>query len=203
MKKELVLATGNDHKKRELSNMVPQVRIMTPADLRIPFDYEEIGNTYLANAFGKAMALYQQLDSMGKAAPVLADDSGLSVVALDGAPGVHSARYGSVDAGNRLTAAERNRLLLDKMEGMTDRRAFFVCCMVLLFSENRYVIAQETWDGEIAAEPSSGAGGFGYDPVFYLPDMGVTAADLSERQKNELSHRGRALSRILPHISEI
>jgi len=202
MTTELVLATGNEHKARELAAMVPGVRIRTPRDLGIRFEYEETGSTYLENGMGKAMALYHQIAAAGSPRAVLADDSGLSVVALGGDPGVHSARYGAAETGEPLESSARNALLLRAMDGVTDRRAFYVCCMVLVFSEYRYVVAQETWDGVIAQEPS-GSGGFGYDPVFLLHGEARTAAHLSESEKNTLSHRGKALQKILPHIRDI
>jgi len=202
MTTELVLATGNEHKVRELAAMVPGVRISTPRELGIQFEYDEIGSTYLENGMGKAMALYHQLAAAGSPRAVLADDSGLSVFALGGAPGVHSARYGARESGEPLESPARNALLLQAMNGFSDRRAFYVCCMVLVFSEYRYVIAQETWDGMIAHEPS-GSGGFGYDPIFLLPGGNRTAAHLSESEKNLVSHRGKALARILPHLKDI
>ncbi len=195
-KNTLVLATGNEHKRRELSGILAGFKILVPGELGIAFEFDETGSTYLENSLGKAMTLHRALTAHGLEYPAIADDSGLSVEALDGAPGIHSARFGA-EAGSRLSSPERNRLLLDAMKGVTDRKAFFVCCMVLVYGSYRFSTAQETWEGEIAERPSSAGGGFGYDPVFLLPDRGITAADLSEDEKNALSHRARAARRIL------
>jgi XTP/dITP diphosphohydrolase len=128
---------------------------------------------------------------------VLADDSGLSLPALGGAPGIYSARYGSDlnAAGEELSAEERNSYLLSQIAGRKDRSAFYVCCMVLIIETYRFFTVQETWHGEITDRPA-GRGGFGYDPVFYLPEYGMTAAELSEDEKNRLSHRGKAAAMI-------
>ncbi len=187
---EVVLATGNAHKAKELEKILSPHRVLIPADLGIDFDCEETGTTYLENALLKARTLAALTDK-----PVIADDSGLSLPALGGAPGIYSARYGSQEAGRMLEAPERNAFLLKNLEGIDDRSAFFVCSMVLLISEYRIYTVQETLDGRIT-ENQSGTGGFGYDPVFYLEDRKMTVADLSEEEKNRLSHRGKAGAKI-------
>lgn len=192
--KSIVLATGNDHKKREISLILPGVELSLPAEHGITFDVPEDGATFFDNALIKARWLFERL---GK--PVLADDSGLCVDGLDGGPGIYSARYGSPPNGPNLEAAQRNRYLLSNLDGIEDRRAAFVCCMVLVVDNYRIFSAQETVEGVIAGAPS-GSGGFGYDPVFYMPERGKTMAELSEDEKNRISHRGRAgavMSRIL------
>ena len=186
----LLLASGNEHKKSELQEIMPEHRIQTPADLGFSFDFEETGSSFLENSLGKAMALFRRT---GK--PVIADDSGLCVSALDGAPGIYSARYGSSPEGVELKSPERNALLLRNMEGITDRQAFFVCAMVLVLDEYRIFTAQETIRGEILTA-SQGSGGFGYDPVFYIPAHGKTMAELTPDEKNRYSHRGKAGKRI-------
>jgi XTP/dITP diphosphohydrolase len=123
--------------------------------------------------------------------PVLADDSGLSLPGLGGEPGVYSARYGSEVYGEKLDAPVRNRYLLSRLKGIEDRRAFFVCCMVAVLEEYRFYTVQETLHGEIVDTPS-GRGGFGYDPIFYLPERERTVAQLPEGEKNRISHRGKA-----------
>jgi len=202
MNRTLVLATGNDHKRRELAGILAGFEILVPGDLGVSFEFEETGTTYLENALGKGIALYRQLAGSVGVHTVIADDSGLSVVALDGAPGIHSARYGSTAEGLLLSAAEKNGLVLSRMSGTGDRRASFVCCMVLVAGPSRFGAVQETWDGEIAESPSSASGGFGYDPIFRLPELGLTVADLSEEEKNRLSHRARAARRILRLLKE-
>jgi XTP/dITP diphosphohydrolase len=202
----IVLASGNPHKARELSEIFSEFDIALPKDYGIDFSYPEHGTTFRDNALGKAFALHEELtatlnaDSEGGARstvpPVVADDSGLCVDALDGAPGVYSARYGDPDGSRNLTDSDRNDLLLRELHGVSHRDAFYVCCMVCVLHPYRVLTAQETWHGRIAETPSAGTGGFGYDPVFYLPEDGLTVADLSAQDKNRRSHRGKA-SRVL------
>jgi XTP/dITP diphosphohydrolase len=132
---------------------------------------------------------------------VIADDSGLSVAALGGEPGVSSSRFGAKDNGPLLSDEEKNRLLLAKMQGVENRRAVFVCCMVLILDELRFLAAQEVLEGSVALEPA-GSGGFGYDPIFLLPDVDVTVAQVTEAAKDRISHRGKAARRILAAIGE-
>ena len=131
---DILVATGNRNKIKELSQIMPEHRFLTPADLNIEYDYDETGTTYCENALGKALCLHKLV---GK--PVLAEDSGLSVPALNGAPGIYSARYGMKE-GLKLSDPEKNAYLLENMEGITDRRAFFVCSMVLVMNEYRYFV---------------------------------------------------------------
>ncbi len=179
---DIVLATGNSHKHREFQELFPQSTILVPDDLGIRFHHEETGTSYFENAMGKAQTLHSLTGRI-----VLADDSGLSVSALDGEPGVYSARYG----GEHLSALQRSSHLLSRMEGLTDRKARFVCCLVLLIDPYRFVTIQETVEGEILHEPR-GTGGFGYDPVFYVPSLGKSMAELQPGEKHEVSHRGKA-----------
>lgn len=190
---ELILATGNPHKKEELNRILAPHRILIPSDISVEFDAEETGTTYLENALIKARVLAEAAGGR----PVIADDSGISVSSLGGAPGVYSARYGSEEGGKDLEASERNELLLQNMIHMTgeQRNAFFVCCMVLIIDEYRFFTAQETFGGIISEQPS-GIGGFGYDPIFMLPDIGCTVAELDDLEKDRISHRGRAGKRI-------
>ena len=183
---EILVATENTHKLKELSAIFANHTLFTPHEKDIEYSFEETGETFLANAQGKALALYEQAGS-----PVIADDSGLVVPALGGEPGVYSARYGSPAGGPNLDTPERNRYLLDKMEGLTDRRSYFVCCMVLVLTPERFFVAQETLPGRIISE-SRGSYGFGYDPLFYLNEYNQTVAELPEAEKNKISHRGRA-----------
>ena len=182
----IVLASGNRHKKAEIARLLPSHTVVSPSDRGIDFEYEETGVTFLDNAMGKACHLFRLT-----ADPVIADDSGLCVPALGGDPGVLSARYGSKDGEAKLSDSDRNSYLLERMKGISDRRAFFVCSMVLLLNENRFFVAQETVHGEITLSPQ-GSEGFGYDPVFFLPDLKKTAAQLSPGEKDEVSHRGKA-----------
>jgi len=186
---ELLLASNNEHKHLEFTRLFPGVRILLPRDIGVAFDHPEDGATFLANALGKAGALHAITRR-----PVIGDDSGLCVAALGGAPGVHSARYGS-EGGVQLEAVDRNALLLSRLAGAVDRRAYFVCCLALVIDADRFVVVQETVSGEIAGR-ARGAHGFGYDPLFLLPDRGLTIAELGDDEKDLVSHRGRAARRL-------
>jgi len=188
---ELVVATFNEHKLEELRAILPDHRLRAPqecgiADLAI----DETGLSYHENALIKARTIFDMVHL-----PTLADDSGLSVRALDGAPGIHSARYGALEDGQRLPTAARNALLLSVMKGIADRRCAFYCCLVLVYGEDKFLSVQETCPGLLLEEPR-GEGGFGYDPVVFLPELGLSMAELSPDQKNERSHRGRAGQRM-------
>jgi XTP/dITP diphosphohydrolase len=187
---KVLVATENTHKMEELSAIFRGSELSTPVAEGIDYSFEENGKSFLENSMGKAFALLKK-----SSCPVLADDSGLVVPALNGEPGVYSARYGAAEAHGKLDTPARNRYLLKKMEGILDRRAFFVCCMVLAISEERFFVAQEILAGEITLTPR-GTRGFGYDPLFYLPGYGKTVAELPEEEKNRISHRGVAGKRI-------
>lgn len=184
---KILLASGNAHKKDELNKILEGHTLVLPIDLGIEMDVDETGETYFDNALLKAEALYKLSGGL----PVLADDSGISVNALNNKPGVHSARYGSIEHGRDLTDIEKYNYLLKNLKGVTDRKASFICCMVLILDKNRMLSIQESFEGEITEEPY-GKGGFGYDPIFYVPEFGKTAAELTEEEKNRVSHRGKA-----------
>jgi len=193
----LYLASNNAHKLEEVRQALPGFDIQLPMQNGIDFDFKEDADTFIGNSTGKAFALWSILKS-----PVIADDSGLCVDALDGRPGVLSARYGSVDGFTTLTSTDRNNLLLQEMEGKTVRSCRFVCCMSLVVSLDRFFVVQETCEGELLKAPR-GAGGFGYDPVVYLPELGKTVAELTIEEKNRVSHRGRAISRLSKIIESL
>lgn len=190
MTDELVLASNNAHKLQEMSRLFPGVRIVTPRELRVDFDFEENGSTFFQNAHGKAMALFEKVRR-----PVLADDSGLCVRALGGEPGITSARYGVGPDGRILDTPKRNALLLSRLVGVEDRAAYFVCCLVLVQDEARFIAVQETVHGTITDAPR-GENGFGYDPLFLLPGLGKTLAELPDEHKDDVSHRGRAARKL-------
>lgn len=187
---ELVLASNNDHKHAEFSRLLRGTRVLLPRDVGVSFDYQENAQTFFDNARGKALALFRKTGR-----PVIADDSGLCVHALDGAPGILSNRYGAGPDGVSLETGKRNAFLLERLTGTTDRAAFFVCCLVLVNDEERFLAVQETVHGIITEEPR-GRNGFGYDPLFLLPSLGRTLAELTEAEKDEVSHRGRAARRL-------
>jgi XTP/dITP diphosphohydrolase len=194
---ELLLASNNEHKRQEFARLFPGVKILEPHDVGIDFDFPESGRTFFENANGKAAALH---GLAGR--PVIADDSGLCVDALGGEPGIYSARYGSAPGAGPLEAPQRNRYLLERMSGMKERAAHFVCCLVLFLGGDRFLAAQETVSGVITGEPR-GTNGFGYDPLFLLPGLGQTMAEISDADKDRLSHRGRAARRILDLLENI
>lgn len=183
---EIVLASGNMHKKMELEKIFSNHTLLLPSDLGISFDCDETGKTFLENALLKAETLYELVKR-----PVLADDSGLCVAALDGAPGIYSARYGSGEGQPDLSDSDRNKLLLSQIETAENRDAFFICTMALIVDPYRVFTVQESFPGSISPTPFGG-GGFGYDPVFIEPVSGKTVAELPEEEKNRISHRGRA-----------
>lgn len=202
---KIYLATGNENKRREIAALFPDCQITLPRDEGIAFSPQETGGTFLENSLIKARALWQIVK-----APVLADDSGICCDALGGAPGVYSSRYagplfmrGRLD-GIKITQQEQNEFLVSQVTAAKETRvARYVCSMVLLWGEGRFVCAQETMEGEIVEriEDARGQGGFGYDPIFLLPKLGKTAAELSAQQKNAISHRGKA-ARLLESLAQ-
>jgi XTP/dITP diphosphohydrolase len=190
-------ATNNSHKKKELEAIL-DTTLKIPSAEGIAFDPEETGTTFIENALLKARELKKLLSQ--KDDIVIADDSGLCVDGLDGRPGVHSAYYG-FEGGQKLTSAQQNILLMDELGDNPIRTARFVCTMVLLFDNDRFIVVQETLEGEIVKKSDMrGDGGFGYDPVFFIPGSGRTLAELSAKEKNTLSHRGKAGIKIAKFI---
>lgn len=184
---ELVLASGNPHKVAEVRRILAGITVRTPAECGVRFSYRETGSTYDRNALGKARHLYRLLG-----VPTIADDSGLAVDALGGAPGVRSARF--APPGAQLDDAGRCAYLLSLLPAAAPRSAAFICCLALVLDPHRLLLVQEAVRGEIAAA-ARGEHGFGYDPLFLLPSLGRTMAELSAREKDRISHRGRALRR--------
>lgn len=186
---KLYFASGNEHKKKEMSRLLGGWTLTLPKEEGIAFDPDENGESFIDNAVIKASSLYASVHQ-----PVLADDSGLCVKALGGRPGIHTARYGEEETGRKLSDREKYMLLLKNMEGVEDRGAVFVCAICLYLSPNRIYVIQEESRGRIALTPSDGNGGFGYDPVFYNDEAGCIVADLEEGVKDRYSHRGKAAS---------
>lgn len=190
----LALASANQGKLREIAALVAPLglNVKTAAEMGFTEEVEETGATFADNALLKACAVAQAL---GVAA--LADDSGLTVEALGGAPGVHSARY----AGPGASDADRNAKLLAELAGLPPekRGAAFVCVMACCRPDGQVILAEGRLEGRIAEAPR-GEGGFGYDPVFQLPERGITVAMLGGPEKNAISHRGRALADLAPRL---
>lgn len=183
---KVILASKNQYKLTELSAILSQLgfEIALESEYGLDIDVEETGTTFEENSFLKADAVMK-----ASGLPVLADDSGLMVDALDGAPGVYSARY-----GHKASDKERTAYLLENMKDVPEERrgAKFVCVITCLFPDGRKIVARGECPGVIARAPH-GENGFGYDPVFYLPELGMTYAELPSEQKNAISHRARAL----------
>ena len=183
---KVILASKNQHKLTELSAILSQLgfEIALESEYGLDIDVEETGTTFEENSFLKAEAVMK-----AAGLPVLADDSGLMVDALDGAPGVYSARY-----GNKTSDKARTVFLLENMKDVPDgaRTAKFVCVITCLWPDGRKIVARGECPGVIAREPH-GENGFGYDPVFYLPERAMTYAELPGEEKNKISHRARAL----------
>ncbi len=184
---KLVIATSNPNKIREIREILPDFELLSAAEAGFSEDVEETGETFLENALIKARAV-------GEATrlPALADDSGLAVEALGGAPGVYSARYAKLFAPAGWTAGN-NALLLQNLQGVENRRAWFVCAVALVYPDGRELTAEGRTYGRILTE-ERGKNGFGYDPLFFSDDLKKTFAEASEEEKNAVSHRGRALT---------
>lgn len=189
-KKKIVVASGNAHKIKEIAAMLPDYEIVGYKQFA-DFEIEETGKTFYDNALIKAKSVAERLNL-----PALADDSGLCVDALKGAPGIYSARYAGdgVDEHN-------NELLLKNMKGVTDRRAKFVCCMVYYDVNGEILSATGEVKGEILTE-RQGENGFGYDPIFYSYELAKPMGKASAEEKNSVSHRHRALTEIIKKIEE-
>lgn len=186
MSERFVLATHNANKLAEMSDILSKlgIEVISPADLGITVDVEETGQTFAENAALKARAI-----CAAAGLPAIADDSGLCVDALNGGPGVYSARYG----GEELDDRGRYMLLLNSMRGQTTRAARFVCAVCCAFPNGDELTAEGTCEGTIAFAPM-GENGFGYDPVFFVPEKARTFAQLTAEEKAGISHRGKALA---------
>ena len=191
--KKLVLASNNAKKMKELNALLAPLgfEVIPQGQLGIP-EAEEPHCTFVENALAKARHAAAQ-----SGLPALADDSGLCVAALGGAPGVYSARY----AGEPKSDARNNEKLLADLAGQPDRRAHFACVLVLVRSADdpQPIIAEGEWHGEIL-DAQRGAEGFGYDPLFYVPPHCQTAAELDATIKNQLSHRGQAMQKLIARL---
>ncbi len=195
---EVVLASGNPGKLRELAALLDGFgwHLRPQSDFSVP-PVAETGTTFVENAIIKARHAAEHCGL-----PALADDSGIEVDALDGAPGVYSARF----AGANASDADNNALLIEKLRDLPpdQRGARFRAVIVYLrhAGDPAPLICEGSWAGQIQLEPS-GEGGFGYDPLFYLPQLGCSSAELEPAQKNRLSHRGQALAELRQRLAEL
>ena len=206
---KIYLATNNQHKKKEMCELLPEHTILTPADEGIDFNPEETGSTFYENSLIKAKALYEIVKS-----PVIADDSGICVDALNGAPGIYSSRYAGPDFmkgkpdGSKISQEEQNVFLINQLNNALkneqlpsasylhgERSCHYTCAMVLYCGSDRLFVAQETFEGVLIKDitEQAGNGGFGYDPIVFLPEYQKTVAQISADEKNAISHRGKAV----------
>lgn len=186
--KKIIFATGNAGKMREIREILADfgAEILSMKEAGISTDAEENGASYEENALIKARAVAEKAGD----AVVLADDSGLEIDALGGEPGIYSARYLGEDTSYRV----KNANLIERLAGVPEekRTARFVCAIAAVLPDGRELVTKAAVEGRIGYE-EKGEGGFGYDPIFYVPEFGRTTAELSEEEKNQISHRGKAL----------
>lgn len=197
MSMKVVLASKNKHKLQEISKITEQfdIELILQSQCGVDIDVDETGTTFEENSYIKAKAV---ADATGL--PALADDSGIAVDALNGEPGIYSARYGFDES---LDDHGRMMLLLKNTEHVPDgqRQAKFVCVITLVMPDGKTIQARGEVHGQLTREPR-GENGFGYDPIFYYPPAGCTTAQLPEEEKNKISHRGRALTVFYDKLKE-
>ena len=193
---KIIFATGNEGKMKEVRMILEDLGlpVLSLKDAGITADVEENGTTFEENAQIKAKAIMEMTGAM-----VLADDSGLEVDALNKEPGIYSARYMGHDTSYHI----KNQNIIDRLEGKVgeERSARFVCAIAAAFPDGRVLITRGTMEGQIGYE-EKGENGFGYDPIFYLPEYQCYSAELSLEEKNKLSHRGKALRLMKERLHE-
>lgn len=192
----IILATNNKSKVKEISEMMSgsDITFESLADAGINVEVEETGSTFEENALLKAREICKL---SGK--PTISDDSGLEIDALDGAPGIYSSRFMGEDTSYDI----KNNALIEKLENVADpdRTARFRCCMALVLPDGREFVTEGAMEGIIAREPK-GINGFGYDPILFIPEYNRTSAELSSEEKNNISHRGEALRKMIEVIKK-
>lgn len=191
-KRQLVVASGNAHKLREIAEIFTDFEVLSQKQMGFDVDVEETGTTFLENALIKARAASKALGL-----PTLADDSGLCVEALGGAPGVYSARY----CGYHGSDKENRDLLLKNLEGVENRKAYFACALALVYPNGDVLTAEGRTFGKIL-DKEEGEGGFGYDCLFESEDLGKSFGVATAEEKNSVSHRFRALQSLLAKWKE-
>lgn len=192
--KPLMIATTNAHKVEEFRQMLEPLGYEIHSLLECPtkIDIEETGQTFQENALIKARTVYEQLHI-----PVISDDSGLAVNAMNGGPGIYSARF----MGRDCDYATKNQAIMDVVARSDDKGAQFICAIAYVDANGHEEVFTGTVEGTIATE-MKGSNGFGYDPIFYYPPYGTTLADVSEAKKNQVSHRSRALQQLIAYLKE-
>lgn len=194
---KVILASQNRHKLYEIQTILSRygMEVILQSDLNLDIEVDETGTTFEENSMLKAKAV---MEATGL--PAVADDSGLCVDVLGGAPGVYSARYGGPEY---VTDLDRLNLLLHEMRGVRseERTARYVCVITLLMPDGEAIVTRGTCEGMILSEPH-GTGGFGYDPIFYIPKEGMTFAEMGIERKNQISHRANALKTLCRKLDE-
>lgn len=191
----LVVATKNTHKTMEIKAMLAglSIDVVDLNDLDVDGDIEETGSTFQENACIKAREISLRMNDI-----VMADDSGIEIDAFDQQPGIYSARF----LGHETSYDVKNRTILERMKDKSNRDARFVCAIALFQNGKQLFLVEETFEGEVA-HAIAGTQGFGYDPIFYYPPLHITAAEMTDAQKNEVSHRGKAMKQVIAYLQEI
>jgi len=199
--RKIIFATGNKEKMKEIRQIMEgaPVEVLSMKEAGYSCDAEENGTTFTENAVIKASAIAQAVKEAGEEAIVLADDSGLEIDALNKEPGVYSARYMGEDTSYRI----KNANLISRLEGVPveKRTARFVCAIAAVLTDGTVYTVRETIEGYIGYE-ERGENGFGYDPIFMVPEFNCTTAELSMEQKNKISHRGKALAKMKEELQQ-
>ena len=199
--KKIIFATGNKEKMKEIRQIMEgsPVEVLSMKEAGYTCDVEENGTTFTENAIIKASAIAKAVKANGEEAIVLADDSGLEIDALNKEPGVYSARYMGEDTSYRI----KNANLISRLDGVPveKRTARFVCAIAAVLTDGTVYTVRETIEGYIGYE-ERGENGFGYDPIFMVPEFNCTTAELSMEQKNKISHRGKALVKMKEELLE-
>ena len=192
--KKIMIASTNTHKIKEFKLMLEPLgyEVHDLTELPEAIDVEETGITFEQNAVIKAENIRNYCQMMA-----IADDSGLEIDVFNGEPGVNSARY----LGHDTDYAYKNKVILERLEGVTNRKARFVSAIALAIVDEPTKVFTGYFEGEIGIE-SRGENGFGYDPIFYLPELGCSSSELPEEEKNKISHRGKALQLVLSYLKE-
>ena len=193
MNYEIILATHNKHKLQEVRKILSphKITVYGLGDLLLKPDFpDETADTYYGNALIKAEAV-QKLTTM----PIISDDSGLEIEAMDNQPGLHSARFAEEKGGHDKAI----QYILDYLKDKNNRKAHFICDIVLLNEEDKPLLFEGIVDGEISKE-AKGESGFGYDPIFFCKETGKTYAEMNEEEKNKTSHRGKALKKLITYL---
>lgn len=188
---KIVLATYNNHKLSEIESLIgcSDIKLISLADLGYNDEIIENGKSFIENALIKAETIYKKFKI-----PTLADDSGICIDALEGEPGIKSARF----AGENTNAQEKNRIIIDLLKGKTDRNAHYTCSLAYVTGDEKFII--EKYCHGLIIEKETGINGFGYDPIFYLESYKKTLAELTLEEKNKISHRGKAFIEFKKYI---